>query len=648
VRCEIDLRKSFTNSSPERRYSLGSYGRSYSRCLRFVSPLRSSIRRCSAILRCRHVSESILAVLLFLSMVCLVSCGGSIASTRRLYYVAPDGSDKNAGTISAPFATLAHARDIARSYIASGTKIKLRAGIYFLGETLQLDMRDSGEDWSAFPGEQVTLSGGKEITGWTGPDAQGRWLAPADLDNFRQLYVNGARAVRSRLPLTNPLMTVNTDTITGDAGFVIADEITKWKNPTDMEFGLFNAINQWSQSVCDVQSITTTASGTYVMLDNPCFYLARHKEGEQVTTSTYLENAFEMLSPGQFYFDRLNHIVYYIPRPGEDMKTAQIIAPLLRTVMSVTGTIDEPVNNLSFSGIAFAHTSWLEASSAQGFPEIQATLRINPRALITLSDGSLSSPDQEMIKTPGGVVLTYVSNATFERCSFAHMGGSGIDIQIGSTGNLISGAKVFDISANGIQIGDVLANDFAPPDPRMIVEGNTVSNSYVHDEGAEFTGAVGIFAGYTAQTSLLHNEVTHLPYTGISMGWGWGQEDPTPARENLVQLNYIHDTMQQREDGGGVYTLGSQPGSSIDSNLIVNNPGRTEGIYLDSGSDGISITNNVVYGKAEPDYPTEMPINFHGACLVLGCPISGNILDDPLATVPNVGLEAPYRDLLAN
>jgi len=564
--------------------------------------------------------------------------------------VAPGGSDKNAGTIGAPFATLAHARNIARSYSSAGAKIMLRAGTYFLGETLQLDMRDSGQIWSAFPGEQVTLSGGKQITGWTGPDVQGRWVAPADLDNFRQLYVNGVRATRSRLPLTNPLIIVNSDTITGDAGFVISDEIATWKNPTDMELGLFGSINSWSQSMCDVQSISPTTSGTYVMLDNPCFYLARKKGGMQVNTSTYVENVIELLAPGQFYFDRPNHTVYYIPRPGENMKTAKIIAPLLQTLVTVTGTIDEPVKNLSFTGIDFAHTSWLNASSALGFPEIQATFRINPSTLVTLADGTLSNPREEFLKTPGGVVLKYVSHAIFERCSFAHMGGSGIDIETGSTENLISGAKVFDISANGIQLGDVLANDFAPVDPRMIVKGNTISNSFIHDVGAEFTGAVGIFAGYTVQTLLVHNEVAYLPYTGISMGWGWGREDPSPARANLVHLNYIHDTMLQRKDGGGVYTIGSQPGSSVDSNLIINNPGWAGGIYLDSGSDGISVTNNVVYGEAvpHPDYPTQMPLYLHEACLVLGCPISGNILDNPLATVPNAGLEAPYRDLLAN
>jgi hypothetical protein len=581
-------------------------------------------------------------------MDCLVSCGGSIATTRGVFYVAPDGSDKSAGTIDAPFATLAHARDNARGYRAAGSKIYLRAGTYFLDETLQLDMRDSGVSWSAYPGEQVTVSGGTEITGWAGPDAQGRWYAPANLENFRQIYVNGVRATRSRMPLTNPLMTVNSDTITGDAGFVIADDITTWKNPTDMELGLFSSYNQWSQSMCDLQSIASTVSGTYVSLDNPCFYLARHKGGMQVSTSTYLENAIEVLAPGQFYFDRPNHIVYYIPRSGENMKTATVIAPLLQTLLTVTGTIDVPVKDLSFTGIAFGHTSWLEASSRLGFPEIQAAFRIDPSKLIT--DESLSNPHEEFMKTPGGVVLQYVANATFERCSFVHMGGSGIDIQSGSTGNLISGAKVFDISANGIQIGDVLADDRAPSDPRMIVRGNTVSNSYIHDAGAEFTGAVGIFVGYTAQTTLVHNEVTHLPYTGISIGWGWGLEDPTPARINLVQFNYVHDTMLQRADGGGVYMIGSQPGSSIDSNLIVDNPGPSGGIYLDSGSDGISVTNNVVYGEAtpQPDYPTQRPIFIHGSCLVLGCPLSGNIWDDPLATVPNAGLEAPYRDLRAN
>ncbi|GAA2947860.1 hypothetical protein GCM10011428_78880 [Streptomyces violaceus] len=73
-----------------------------------------------------------------------------------------------------------------------------------------------------------------------------------------------------------------------------------------------------------------------------------------------------------------------------------------------------------------------------------------------------------------------------------------------------------------------------------------------------------------------HNEVYNLPYSGITIGYGWGANDiggsqdyvnrglysyqpvyttATTAANNHVTDNYIHDLMQQMTDGGCMYTL---------------------------------------------------------------------------------------------
>ena len=589
------------------------------------------------------ITLAVIAVAIFLLNI--ISC----VSTPAAFYVAPGGSDESQGTIFDPFATLAHARDAARN--RRPATIYLRAGRYQLGDTLQLDERDSGTIWSAYRGEHALISGGTPISGWTGPDAYGRWTAHTDLDNFRQLYVNGTRATRSRIPLLKPTMVVATDTIDGVAGFVIEPNITSWKNVTDMELSLFGPFNAWTESICGIQSAVPVpaSGGTFVIIENPCFYLARHKAGVMVSTAGYLENALEILGPGQFYLDRPDHQIYYIPRPGEDMVNAEVFAPRLQTLMTITGAVDRPVKGISFTGITFEHTSWLGTSSPQGFPEVQAAFRLNPAKLTTGSDGALYPIRDEADKTPGGVVLSHVDDAVFVRCSFAHMGGSGLDIQAGSHANLVLGAKIFDISANGIQIGDVQTGDQSVRDSRMIVDGNTVSNSYIHNVGAEYTGAVGIFVGYTSRTTLIHNELTQLPYTGISVGWGWGREDPTPARANVVQLNHIHAIMQQRADGGGVYTLGSMPRTKISANLIHDNAGPPGGIYLDLGSAGIEVSDNVIFGVS-PDLPYTTDIfpiflNNQVSDEAL-CSVHDNVVNDPEATLPEAGLEPAYRDLL--
>ena len=50
-------------------------------------------------------------------------------------------------------------------------------------------------------------------------------------------------------------------------------------------------------------------------------------------------------------------------------------------------------------------------------------------------------------------------------------------------------------------------------------------NCFIHDCCVEYMSGVGVFAGYTEGTRIAHNEICRLPYSGISVGWGWGEED---------------------------------------------------------------------------------------------------------------------------
>jgi len=101
-----------------------------------------------------------------------------------------------------------------------------------------------------------------------------------------------------------------------------------------------------------------------------------------------------------------------------------------------------------------------------------------------------------------------------------------------------------------------------------------------------------------------------IPYSGISGGWGWGMLEvavtkfatpvayttPTPCKNNIIEANNIHHFMLQRKDGGGVYTLGRQPGTVICYNCIHDaGPGAFGGIYLDEGSADIEACGNLLY-----------------------------------------------------
>ena len=80
-------------------------------------------------------------------------------------YVSTNGSDTNPGTAARPFATLRRARDEIRSKRGGrgmpSAQVSIRAGKYYLRETLELDARDSHVRFTAAGGEgKVVLSGG--------------------------------------------------------------------------------------------------------------------------------------------------------------------------------------------------------------------------------------------------------------------------------------------------------------------------------------------------------------------------------------------------------------------------------------------------------------------------------------------------------
>jgi hypothetical protein len=592
------------------------------------------------------------------------------------YYVAPQGDDLGPGSLAQPFRTIDRARAAARAALprAQGDVVVfLRGGVYSLERPLVFDAADSGVAerqivYRAYPGEQPVLSGGVPITGWT---QEGRWWrAPAPLREFRQLWVNGrlARRARGPAPPGMELLPPNTYRVPGAA-------LAQWKNPDALEL-IYDI--QWQRNILKVHAAERAGAATLLRMAEPWFTLARLKEGKQIDLPTFLENALELLDqPGEWYHDAAARTLYYLPRDGEAMPAAEVIAPRLERLLEIRGTLDAPVRHLRFEGIAFAHAGWTEPSRI-GHVDLQANFRVMPQNLIARSghggaetggEPALFSPlFGEARKSPANVVLHAAAHIRFERCRFVHLGGAGIDLEYGSAHNVISGSVFRDIAGTAIQIGDV--TDHHPADPRAVVRNNSVVNCLIEDAANYYLAGVGIFAGYTAGTRLAHNEIRDLPYSGISVGWGWGETDegggaywlpfryaaPTPARDNLIEYNHIHRVCRTLWDGAGIYTLGNQPGTVIRGNYVHDNPGWPGGIYLDEGSGYIEVTGNLVHGVQPRDgrHPAR-PINYNNRAQnrLATCKEHGNWFGVepgdakfPRQVAEHAGLQEAYRDLL--
>jgi len=580
------------------------------------------------------------------------------AAPRVEFWVSPDGSDAGPGTRVQPFRTVERARDAIRAArsVAGPATVVLKAGTYRLAQPLHLGPEDSGAAGSPVvyraerPGTAI-LSGGRPITGWV-KQPDGVYHAVAPKANFRQLYVNGVRATRARggpLPDAEPWGELRATikplrdgamyaplTDVAEAGFRTSNgAMAKWRNPSDIELGFFN---YWSHMICRVESIRPDGDGAILSMAQPGFLFACRKGGVQAGIPDYVENALELLDePGEWYLDRSEGVVYYKPRPGEDLSTAEVVAPVLTELARVEGTPDAPAHDIRFEGITFSHATWLRPSE-YGHPDVQANF------VFTADMPVFTRPEfekgyvtihSELAKSPANVVVHAGHRVEFSGCTFRHLGGAGLDLEYGAQRNAVTGCLFEDISATGIQVGDVQRDDHHPSRPELTVRGNRVTNNHIHRIGVEFEDSIGIFCGYTDSTLIAHNEIHDLPYSGVSVGWGWGEEDagggayvmpfnyetPTAARLNRIEFNHIHHCMQRRSDGGGIYTLSRQPGTVIRGNHIHDNgPGVPGGIYLDEGSSMIEVSNNLVY-----DVAAAMNYNNHAQNRIATCEERDNV-----------------------
>jgi len=138
-----------------------------------------------------------------------------------------------------------------------------------------------------------------------------------------------------------------------------------------------------------------------------------------------------------------------------------------------------------------------------------------------------------------------------------------------------------------------------------------VENCTIERCAQTYFGGVGIWIGMAANTIVRNNEVRDLPYTGISVGWSW-KPNPTMCRGNQIAYNNIHHVMQRLSDGGGIYTLGWQPGTRLIGNVIHDipvNAGRAESnvMFLDQGTTDLEVKENTIYHVARS------PIRFNMA-----------------------------------
>ena len=555
---------------------------------------------------------------------------GAAAAAPVSFYVSPTGSDGNSGTsASSPFGTLAHAQSAVRSALAAGSgpvTVNLAGGDYRLSSSLTFTSADSGSSgadvtWQAESGASPVISGGVQVTGWQQTDStKNIWSAPvASALSTRQLYINGTRVPRASGSLPVSVKQTSTGYTTSSG-----DPMAKWRNPSAIEFVYRGGLGAWTEPRCPVSSISSTT----ITMAEPCWNNSTQRvmrtDGsgrtyelvgrKSITESpTAVENAYELLTAGHWYLDPSAHRIYYIPRSGETIGSEDVEAAALPTLISAVGTASAPVHNLVFRGIQFSYATDTQTSSPEGFSEIQATYTITgthgyaTQGLCKFVSGG-TCPYGNWTKMPGNVSLAYDHDVTFDHDYFVHLGAAGLDLGDGSQNDTVEGSVFTDISGNGLDLAGVDITE--PANAAQHTSGNTIADNHFYNTSVEYHGGVAIDIGYAETTTVAHNQIDHLPYTGISVGWGgWPDKvklpaEPNYSNHNLFSDNLIYNHMSVLADGGAIYTNGIT-GSSLTNGehitgTLVHDQIATagHGLYTDNGSSYITITGNGEYNIA--------------------------------------------------
>jgi parallel beta-helix repeat protein len=197
---------------------------------------------------------------------------------------------------------------------------------------------------------------------------------------------------------------------------------------------------------------------------------------------------------------------------------------------------------------------------------------------------------------PAVVSLGGALNCAIEECEVAHVGTYGIWLGRGCKDNRLVQNELHDLGAGGFRIGE----DHMAKEDVSEASRNLVHNNYIHDGGHVYAAGVGIWVAQSGQNTIAHNEIHDLDYSGMSIGWNWN-DAPNRTKANVIEYNHIHHVLRGvLSDGGGIYTLGSQPGAVLRGNVIhdvfaYEAPTIAWGIYLDAGSNSLLIENNLCY-----------------------------------------------------
>lgn len=498
--------------------------------------------------------------------------------------------------------------------------IELQGGTYQFTQPLDLDQSFSGRDGHsvilrAADGQTPVFSGGRNVTGWQRVNGD-LWKAPLECPvKVRSLLVNGQRAVMAAAHQRSQGGGVlSRFDITGDEpwafgagqgvdGIKLVDpELTIFRNAEDVEIVQEKV---WTEKILCVREMDKWGDTIVVRFQQPAGAIINSMAWAgkiDYNKLFYVRNAYELLDePGEFYFDRAAQYIYYMCRPGEDMTTAQVIAPSSEGLLRLHGQSNaQQIHDVRIEGITFAYDTWnlMDVHGSRGFGSIQ-TLGL---ATKYIPDGNWHPSKYNSCDTPAGCVdVRSAHGIQITGCRFEHLGcASAVTLLNDVSQSCVTGCYFNDIFGNAITVGHPQHYEIGDgegvfaPGVEGLCHHIDITNNYIRNTSIDFRQVEAILGFFVNTVHIDHNDILGCPYGAIALGWWWANAnipEPKLSGNNTISFNRVGQSHQLLSDGGIVYMLGPQPGSVLEGNYLFKGP---RCIYPDDGSSGWKIHDNVI------------------------------------------------------
>ncbi len=529
-------------------------------------------------------------------------------------FVAPGGSDTNPGTKAWPKATFYGAMEAVRDYMQSpglpegGLNVYFREGKYFINSMTQFSSADSGLPgkpviYQSYPGEKARFIGGIELNNsdytlvtssdavWSRVnDAAKGQLYKMDLSSYGisdygaplnypvELSFNEQIMQLGRWPNVSYETTVSPTT---DTSFTYTGtRPSNWLSAPD-PFALGNFKNGYFCSIVAISSIDT-GTKKITLAQNP---LDRGIENNKAWCAFNLLE--EIDTPGEYYIDRTNGILYFWP--ADDLSGSE-------SLLSTFG--GSGLYFAQFNGADYIHFKDLTFEMFR-----ERTCKVSHADSITF--------DRCIFRNNGASALNFdnAENITIKNSRFYGLGGAGMTFnECGDKYSLTPSNNL--ITNNFFEGTGRWKNGLGYAPPVWIYSTNcgfTISHN--HFQNTRCMGLI-IFGGTLATVE--YNRFHNCGYEADDTGANYNAGDWTRAQGGVWRYNEVYDSVNKNLPGDygnhgvhGIYFDYYDSGATCYGNILHTIGDR---VFISNGGRDLNYSNNVIVNAQKAYYSADWSI----------------------------------------